>query len=378
MANRVVDGFDWFPTGQTSTVRAALLSANKFFVDSLGGSMVPDVTTGRFNFGQGLYWNGTWAGVFPARSGYVIPLGVTVTQGYQGFALYRDPTCDATVRALAGAIDGPNGAQIMVTFERFGVIRVYRDWVWNNLGSGSPTGVLLASSVAGAFTEGEWCHVEIFYHTASSGGGVEVRINTDPKIQLVGANTDKTGTGTFDSCYVGFYGSAGGISAPVKFIVDDMYVNDNSGTTMNTWSGNLRVKGEFVIANGATDNFTIGGSSPAATNWQSVLNQGMDDTKYVYSANVGDIDLYTPNPTVNAPYVRVLQVRMGLRQDDATQRVARAVIRISGTNYVNSVDQFTNQTYTFYFGKWELSPATGVSFTGTEVNGLQAGIKVQA
>jgi hypothetical protein len=133
-----------------------------------------------------------------------------------------------------------------------------------------------------------------------------------------------------------------------------------------------------MIADGATDNFSIGGSSPAATHWQSVLNQNLDDTKYEYSSNVGDIDLFTPDPNLNSPLVHALQVRTALRQDDATQRVARHLLRISGLNYVGTVDHYTNQTYTFYRTRWELNPNTGVSFTGAEVNGLQPGVKVQA
>lgn len=378
MANLVQDGFEWFLAGQSSAVRQALLSANNFYIDAFGGSIVPDVGAGRFGYGQALNWNLVHT-TFPTRSGYAIPIGKSVSQGYQGFALYRDPTTDGTVFILAGAIDGSGGGcQIQITFEQFGVIRVYRDWVWNSISSAGPTGVLLASSLAGAFNEGEWCHVEIFYQTAAVGGSVEVRINTVPKIQLVGANTDKTGSGLFDATYLGVWASASGGSTAVKFSIDDLFFNDTSGTYNNSWSGNLRVKSQFMTANGATVNFTIGGSAPAATHWQSVLNQALDDTKYEFSSNVGDIDLFVPDPNLNSPLVRSVQVRMALRQDDATQRAAQAVLRIGGTNYPSAVNAYVNQTYTFYCQRWEVNPATGVTFTGTDVNGLQAGLKLAA
>jgi hypothetical protein len=171
--------------------------------------------------------------------------------------------------------------------------------------------------------------------------------------------------------------SASGSDHPVIF--DDMFFYDTTGTAQNTWGGNLRVKTQFMIANGATDNFTIGGTSPQPTQWQSVLNQLLDDTSFVYSPTAGDIDLFTPDPTLNAPLVRCVQVRAAMRQDDATQRVGRA-LDPDWRHELSRHDRLLYQSGQLHLlqGALALSPATGVSFTGSEVNGLQAGVKVQA
>jgi hypothetical protein len=374
MTNLVTDGFDWFPTGQSTATRQRLWGANRFFAHDNGGGLAADVVTGRFGYGQAFMQYGSVGGFFGFDSGYVVPLGVTPSTGFYGVAVYVDSLLPSAARPLLGFYDAVSDAQqICFSFEQNGVIKVWQ-------GPPGPSGVVLCTSVAGVFQEDQWFHCESSPVIANSSGSLEIRINTVPVVQLVGADTQNTANAYFDSVFLGAYTTNDNVSIssshPVVF--DDMFVNDTTGSSNNTWQGNLRVKTQFMIANGATDNFTIGGSSPAATQWQSVLNQVLDDTKYVYSGNAGDIDLFTPDPNLNAPFVRAVQVRMGLRQDDATQRVARALLRIGGTNYVGSVDQYTNQTYTFYKERWQLSPATGTSFTGTEVNGLQAGVKVQA
>jgi hypothetical protein len=375
VANRFRDGFDWFPAGQSLLTRQRLWAANEFFGRDNGGGLGADVVTGRFNFGKALALSGSLGGFFGHDSGYVVPIGVNIATGFYGMAVYVDSLLPSACRPVLGFYDAVSNAhQINFSFEQNGVLKVW-------LGApGAGNGTLLATSSAGAFQEDQWFHCEASPLIANSGGTFEIRINTVPKVQLTGADTQNSANAYFDSVFLGAYTTNNnvGIDGAHPAVFDDMFVHDASGATNNTWGGNLRVKTQFMIANGATDNFSIGGTAPAATQWQSVLNQILDDGQFVYSPTVGDIDLFTPDPNLNSPIVRALQVRMALRQDDATQRVARALLRIGATNYLGAVDQYTNQTYTFYKDAWELNPATGVTFTGAEVNGLQAGVKVQA
>jgi hypothetical protein len=368
--NRIIDGFDWFPSGVSSSIRNRLWGANGWFkhgsFNSGYGPTDADVTTGRFGFGKALLFTSGNSGAFN-NIGYVIPVNASLTEGYFGGALHIYEMDDTGV-PLFGFYDGVNNVfQVSICFDPNGVISVWRGNREDNN--------RLATSIAGVWQEDEDFHFEVHGVIASSGGSIEIRINTVPVVQLVGANTKgSTLASTYDCHFIGGFVN----NNAANYWIDDFFANDTTGSQNNSWLGNVRVKGQFMIADGATDNFSIGGSSPAATHWQSVLNQNLDDTKYEYSSNVGDIDLFTPDPNLNSPLVHALQVRTALRQDDATQRVARHLLRISGSNYVGTVDHYTNQTYTFYRTRWELNPNTGVSFTGAEVNGLQPGVKVQA
>jgi hypothetical protein len=382
MANLITEGWDWFLAGQNATQRAQFFAANGWYPLNQGlfDSVVPDVITGRFDFGKAMRLVGaSGSGI---NQFYAIPLGGNKSELYGGQAVYWDAATTYTTSASFSFFDAINNHfQIRVTLDKYGIIRVWRGPTdptnppYGGIGvPGSAT--LLATSAMGSFQENEWFWLEVHALIASSGGGVEVRVNTVPKIQLTGANTQGSSISTADSVAFGWQSAGAPGSWNVAF--DDMYVNDTTGSKNNSWNGNVRVKTQFMIADGAENDFIIGGSSPAATRWQSVGNQLLSDAKFVYSPNVGDKQLFVPDPNLNSPLVRCVQVRTALRQDDATQRVARHLLRIGGTDYEGGVDHYTNQTFTMYRTRWETNPDTGVDFTGADVNGLQAGLKVQA
>lgn len=375
LMNLLVEGFDWFPTGKSSAARLGYWNANGFYMTNNQDPGEANVASpGRFGFGKAIQWNysqGSTSNFNSRMNGYAIPLGAIPQTGFIGAAVFRAGSMHTTAGVSLSFYDAvTNAFQCCVIFGANGVVSVYR-------GDLSNGGVLLAQSAAGSFQDDEWFHAEVKAEIDNTAGSVEVRINTVPVIQLTSADTQATSHAYFDSAWIGVL-QPSGQTGTINGSLDDLFVNDTTGAQNNTWLGNVRVKTQFMIANGATNNFTIGGSAPAATNWQSVNNINLDDTEYVYDSTVGDIDLYTPDPNLNSPLVHSLQVRMGLRQDDATQRVGRAQLRIGTTVYPGVVDQYTNQTYTFYKERFELNPATAVAFTGADVNGLQAGVKVQA
>jgi hypothetical protein len=369
MSNRIIEGFDWVPLGLSTGARQTIFAANQFFSFGDIDNNPPSPRTGRFGFGYAVGYND--GGIFDGSThtkGYVIPVRGVLPEGFIGFSLFRGANSDQGVKPFVGFFDAIGGVvQCSVSFERYGVIRAWR---------GHPgSGTLLNASPAGSFEEDNWFNGELKGLIANVGGTLELRINTEQKIQIPDADTQNSANANFDSIIFGYYRTTL-VGGDDNWAIDDLFMNDLAGTSNNDWSGNLRVKSQWMIANGAVDNFTIGGTSPAATAWQSVLNNSLNDTKYVFSPNIGDQELFTPDPNLNAPIVRAVQVRMGLRQDDATQRSAKALLRLGSTVYESDDEFFTNQTYTMYKGRWDLNPATGVSFTGAEVNASQVGVGV--
>jgi hypothetical protein len=87
------------------------------------------------------------------------------------------------------------------------------------------------------------------------------------------------------------------------------------------------------------------------------------------------MDLYTVQAIVNGAAVFGVQISSALRQDDATQIVARNVLQTHGTLYYGA-DDYLNQTYTVYEDIWDLNPFTGVGWTGAEANALEAGVEL--
>jgi hypothetical protein len=147
------------------------------------------------------------------------------------------------------------------------------------------------------------------------------------------------------------------------------------GPRNNDYLGNVRVRYMPVISNDTPLDWSIGGSIPAPTNWQSVLNLDLNDTKYVFTPDTGDQDFYNIDPIINAPTIFGVEIGGAYRQDDATQRFVANQIR-SGATVATGVTLATNQTYTFTYDIFELNPDTGLGWSNAEVNAIDVGPKV--
>jgi hypothetical protein len=368
MTLRYVDGFDYMPAGTTNTDR--LLEASGYYLrgyPSFFGTAVDapnNVTTGRFSFGGCLSYSlgiGSQANLLRLVRPFQ-PGGSYVT-GFMGLALKIGKTsvCPTYISFYDAIDDAP---QFSVEWGVNGVVRAYR---------GSPGGTLLGTSGAGAFYYDQWFYAEVGGTIDSVAGYVEVRINTAPVLIVPSINTKATSHTSFDSFQLG--ARAIGLSSPFVAAFDDLYFNDDAGSVNNTFLGNVRVKTQFTAGAGSSTQFAIHGA--AATNWQAVLNKVLDDSGYVFDATIGDKDLYTIQAILTSAGVHGAQVRIGARQDDATQRTLRNLLRMGGTT-AEGADHLLNQTYTYYTDIFETDPSTGTGITGTAMNAAEIGPKVQA
>lgn len=368
MANILMESFDWLPSGNNTDTA---LSTAGYFLTISGNNVI--VMRGRQagvfgGFGWGLtsignfaFWNCPFRWLQTPREVYV---GVRCRIGTgQSF----DKAIGFNLRHL------PSGQyQLGVRFNEFGVMRIYR----GNINGGT----LLATSKPRVYRENSWFYLEFHAYIDSTDGFVEVRVNTETVLSVVDVNT--RGSAAVDYCDAISFGSFGGgsVAEGHSFIIDDMYVNDTSGSVNNGYLGNVRAVGQAVIANGDHIELSIGGSAPAPTNWQSVLNTGFDDNQFVYSRtpdSPGDYDLYQIAPILNSPLVHAIQVRSSTRMSDATQRAIRHKLKVDSTEYDGSQLFYINQTYMVNGDVWEINPETGVKFTGAEANVVQPGVLVE-
>lgn len=361
MTLRVIEGFDFMPSGLSASERARIYGAKGYYNWNSG----IDVATGRFAFGKAMWQPSgiTSTGLYGSK----IPIGSAVSDGYTGLAVFVGTGVSNQIGGIITFHDGLTDApQVTVVFYLNGIVQVWR---------GLPaSGTLLVQTPTASFQEDQWFYGEARCKVDPTAGQVEVRINTKTVISLVAANTQATVNGTYDLIGVGFYNW--GVAQRAFYGFDDMYFCDTAGGANNNFLGNCRVMTQFVTGNSTPQNFAIGGSSPAATAWQSLLNTNLDDTKYIHDGTAGDSSLFTIEAIVNAPMVFGIAASAAARMDDATQRTERNVIK-SGSTTATGADHLINQTYTFYKDIWETNPATGVGFTGAELNALLIGPKVQ-
>lgn len=362
MTIQVQEGWDWL--GGASSINAA--------ISSRGWSVInrtPSIVTGRFGFGyaarvssSGSLSNATkfWGPVKPLKDG-------PTDEGLIGAGIYRDSSdTSSNGPSLVFWDTLDNNIQITISFEAYGIVRVRR----------GSAGTLIGTSDPGQFYNKVWFNVEVKAKIDNTNGEVEVRINGKTVLHLVSVDTQGTTQATFSAAGCGVTDIPG---EEVTGWIDDFYCLDMLGSTNNDWLGTNRIKSQFVIADGSHIDSIIGGTSPAATHWQSVQNVNLDDTKFVYIpyTDVGDYDLYDMNPNAAATIVHAVQVTVGARQDDATQLVIQTAIK-SGSTVGYSADIHLSQSYRFYDEFYETNPDTGVGWTDTEVNGIEVGFKLEA
>jgi hypothetical protein len=368
MTERYHDGFEHLALGQSAGTVEQMLSDAGWYIrrDNLGGT--PNVASpGVYGFGNCLQISGT-VGIGAGGYHIVHPLdaegGITTATGFFGVDVLIPAVSNAAF-VWIGLYDGVSDApQVTVQFCPNGVMRAYR---------GYPNGgALLDTTKVGAYLLDTWFRLELGAFIDPAAGWFEGRVNTVRVFRAVSQNTKNTGNSYIDSIAAGCQ-SQGGVQVFFALFIDNANVNDDQGAQNNTWLGKVRVKSGLMVAAGASTMFTPVG---AGANYQAVNNLVRGDSKYVADGTVNDFDLYAPDPNLGSQPVRALQLRAAVRQDDATQRVYRNVLKMGGTT-ITGRDHYTNQTYSDWLDMFELNPATGIGMVGTDVNGSWMGPKVE-
>ena len=212
-----------------------------------------------------------------------------------------------------------------------------------------------------------WQYVEVYGVISPTGGACTVRVNETVVVSAVSANTASGSTTLSTGVDQIDFGSLG------AEIVDDFYICDNSGASLNNFLGNVRVPAQTPNGVGASTQWTPTGS--ASFNWQLASNPYMDDSSYVSCATPGDIDLYTLSPVANAPVVLAVQSIIVARQDDSGQRQVKSVIQ-SGTAQATGAVVNTNGTYAAHTDIFTTDPNTSSSWTYGALNALQVGAEL--
>lgn len=156
----------------------------------------------------------------------------------------------------------------------------------------------------------------------------------------------------------------------VTFIVLPSLVGASPGTLTLRPSGD--VAGEI--------NLTIGGTTPASTNWESVDDDPSDDdVTYVESdAGLYETDLYAlPDTTVSGKgKINSVTVYINAKVTKLGGVSAYTVIKTLGVAHVG-VEETLTLSYLPYSTAYTLNPESSAEWTWAEINALQAGVGAQ-
>ena len=333
-------GFDYFNTSQT----------NRIWPYVVGNGAI--VTPGRIG-GQGYGFTNVGTASY---IGSMIPNSTTVIVGIA----FNFSVGDATNPFLI--LEDATASRVSPTPQMD--LRVTTD----NAFQVTRNGTILGTTADALFGFNLWNYLELLITISNSSGIIQLRVNGNTELNLTGLDTQNTSNN-----YVNKIRLQAFITGTATANFDDLYVANDAGSVNNTFLGECRVQTQYPSANGAENDFTAIG---AGTNWQCVDETIMDDdTTYVKSGVVGNIDDYAMGTVSFTGTIFGVQVNVTQKKDDVGSRAITPMVRSGGTNYLGTA--VTCQTdYLTAQHIFELNPNGNVAWTNTTINAMNAGLKV--
>jgi len=127
-------------------------------------------------------------------------------------------------------------------------------------------------------------------------------------------------------------------------------------------------------------NLTIGGSSPAPSNWESVDEETPDeDSTYVYHDGTDYLrDLYNiVDHSLGSGKINSVTVHARCNSRKTPEQASLKIVLKSGTTTEESVEKTLTKDYSNYSNTWTTNPDTGSAFTWGEVDSLQVGVSLR-
>jgi hypothetical protein len=234
-------------------------------------------------------------------------------------------------------------------------------------------GTLIGSAGSTNLSTSQWYWIEVYFTIKDSitSGECRLYINGVQEINLAGASDTKNTSNAYGDRF-SFFGAAFW-----TFYLDDLFVYQMDVTASPTFLGEHRI--QTLNANGNGNYSQFDGSDGNQTNNYLLVDETVvSDSDYVESADVGDRDSYTfTNLSGTIGAIVAVQISAHVKKDDAGAKTGKLFYRISSTDY-DGADFSPSSSFLIFESLNVVSPATATAWTQSEVDGLEAGIKVQA
>lgn len=344
-----IDGFDaqdFTTKGWTITNNNGSVTASATTPYATGFSLLSSAVSGGYNTAQAAH------SVKPSANLYV------------GFNYNTTGNPDSTsgqhIDVVRFMTDSGATEQIRVERTSLGFLAVYRG------------GTLLGQTSA-SIPVNTWWFVEVGASISATAGSVIVRIQGSQVLSFSG-NTQNGGTSTnIDALVFAGGGNYLGTATSPGQYYDDLYVCDGSGTINNTFLGDIRVQTLLPNGPGSSTQFTPTGS---ANNYMNVSEVPDNANTYNSSGTVGQRDTYAMS-NLNAATGTVFGVQQVMRafKSDAGTANIKSAQKSGATISYGAVNSLSVNDLT-YFDMFETNPATGASYTPTDINSIEAGAEI--
>jgi hypothetical protein len=232
---------------------------------------------------------------------------------------------------------------------------------------GGSGGTVLATS-ANVIGLNQWYYIEL-KALIDNAGTYQVRVNGVDWIVAGAGDTQASATNNFAN-RVRY--NLGRIDSATY--LEDVYICDGDGSRNNDFLGDIRIAAGFADAAGTFSQFT----PTSGVNYTCIdETTPNDDTDYVATSGVGNIDTYNfAALPVASGTILGIQMLPYARKDDAGSRSISNIIYYNSTAYSGAA-QSVGDIYSYYPEIFETNPDTSDNWTVPEVNSAEFGVKLE-
>jgi len=264
-------------------------------------------------------------------------------------------------------LDGASG-QVQVVITTAGLLAAYRI-------TGNAAGTLLGTAAHTAIASGSDHYIEAKVTFHNTAGTVDLYLDGVNVLSLTGQDTNQTANAYANRFRIGNANnvqSLGGSTA-INEDFSDIYLLDGNSPNNAAW-GDTRIYSLRPSGAGATTQW----DPSSGSNYACVDEATYDgDNDYVSTTVTNEIDTYAMQDIPATATVKGVQTVLVARKDDTGARQIAPVLRPASTDRVGTT-QTLSIGYVAYLQQYDVSPETSSAFTASEVNGMEAGIKLIA
>ena len=270
-----------------------------------------------------------------------------------------------TAQYIILGLHNSGNQQILVGVDSAGSIKA---WVGAGASSVPQLGALLCQSATAVVSSNISFHLGVSAVISNSAtGSVSLYVNN---VLVASASSVVTSGDGVSACnQIAAWAGLSGFT----FYVDDVIVNDSTGSENNSRVVEQRVDLLIPVGNGLANAWTKTG---AATNWQAATSTTPnpdDDTSYVAAATTSLVDSYTVTTPANIGTPTAVQWVAACRTDDGGSAQVTPVIG-DGVTTANGTAIPVPSSYQYLLEVFDKNPITGLAWTAADMLTIQPGI----